>query len=154
MAERATEPPELAETQDKPPTQREQAACTGPALVTCHPTPAEEPATEGVTATGESAEIVLWTPGFIVAFALTLGLGLSVECLLTNGWQAHLYSGNWPQLAHLAALLLLWLALLVRGRTAWVRLGAIFGCLWACFVGISLLFNLRASTQPAVAYLN
>lgn len=155
MAERATEPPELAETQDKPPTQQEQAACTDPALVACQPRPAEGPATAGVTFTGESTETVLWTPGFIVVFALTLGLGLSVECLLTNGWQAHLYGGNWPQLAHLAALLSLWLALLVRGRTAWVRLGAIFGCLWACFVGINLLFNLRASTQPAtVAYLN
>ncbi|WP_052889877.1 hypothetical protein [Thermogemmatispora carboxidivorans] len=133
MAESAIEPPE-------------QAACQEAA-------PVEGSSTTARDLGSEQAETVVWTPGFIVVFALTLGLGLSAESLLTNGWQAYHYSGNWPQLAHLGALLLLWLVLLVRGRTTWVRLGAIFGCLWACFEGLNLLFNLRA--QPgAVAYLN
>ncbi|MBX5456917.1 MAG: hypothetical protein IRZ31_08455 [Thermogemmatispora sp.] len=148
MAESAIEPPERAAAQHERPTPPEQATCP-------ETTPAEGPATAEADQRSEQGETVLWTPGFIVVFALTLGLGLSAECLLTNGWLAHFYSGNWPQLAHLAALLLLWLVLLVRGRTAWARLGAIFGCLWACFVGLNLLLNLRASSQPtAVAYLN
>lgn len=157
MAESAIEPHERAADQGGHPAQPEQAACTdaGPGEAGSAAVKTEESATLEIAPPGEAPERVVWTPGFIVVFALTLGLGLSAECLLTNGWLAHLYGGNWPLLAHLAALLLLWLGLLVRGRTAWVRLGAIFGCMWACFASLNLLFNLRASAQPAaVAYLN
>ena len=38
---------------------------------------------------------IIWTPRFIIIFALTLVLGLSIESLLTQGWFDGYYSGLW-----------------------------------------------------------
>jgi hypothetical protein len=100
--------------------------------------------------------VVIWTPGFIVCFALTLGLGLCAECLLTRGWQAHLYGGNWVLLGHLLLLLAVWVTLVLRAGSFWIRLGAVFACLWSFFVGVNLVINLHPFNQasPVIAYLN
>jgi hypothetical protein len=103
-----------------------------------------------------SSEPIIWTPGFIVCFALTLSLGLCVACLLTRGWEEHLYRGIWPLLGQVLLLLALWIAVVLKARSAWVRQGGLFGCLWSTFVGLNLLVHLSPVSQGAavIAYLN
>src|SRR5690348_1159121 len=38
---------------------------------------------------------IIWTPRFIVIYALTLVLSLSIESLLTQGWLHGYYPGQW-----------------------------------------------------------
>ncbi len=81
---------------------------------------------------------VIWTPRFIVLFAIMLVLGLSVESLLTQAWAAHLIQAPWVLLSEtlLAFGCLIVTALISRSR--WIRLGAIFGSIWAIFTSINL----------------
>lgn len=99
---------------------------------------------------------IIWTPKFIVLFALVLVIGLSVESLLTQGWADGYYRAIWVLFGHLAILLGLWIAAVVVAHSGWIRMGAIFGCIWAIFSTINLvtsLFNFGLNT-PIPAFLN
>src|SRR6266704_2273662 len=47
---------------------------------------------------------VIWTPRFMVIFALTLAMGLSAESVLTQGWTSHYYAGQWVLMGHVAVI--------------------------------------------------
>lgn len=99
---------------------------------------------------------IIWTPKFIVLFALVLVIGLSAESLLTQGWVNGYYRAIWVLFGHLAVLLSLWISTVVVAHSGWVRMGAIFGCVWTIFSTINLvtsLFNFGLNT-PIPAYLN
>ncbi len=82
---------------------------------------------------------VVWTPRFIVIFFLTLVVGLSVESLLTGGWPNGAYRTERILLGHTVLILTCLVALIVKGRSTWIRMGAIFGCIWATFTGASYI---------------
>jgi hypothetical protein len=89
-----------------------------------------------------SPKPVTWTPRFIVIFALTLIIGLSVASLLTQG----MLNGYYPPQAVLLILVALalggWIAVAILARSLWIRVGGIFGSIWAIFTGISLAISL------------
>ncbi len=78
--------------------------------------------------------IIVWTPRFIVLFALTLVLGLSIESLLTQGWLDGYYLGQWIFQVYVFCVCLGWIALLVLTYSDWIRIGSIFGIIWALFM--------------------
>src|SRR5260370_41239858 len=81
---------------------------------------AESPAQAGISSTEEAgattteysgspaeetqqtvpAPPIIWTPRFIVIFALALVVGLAVEALLAGGWANGLYPRGWILLPH------------------------------------------------------
>jgi hypothetical protein len=83
----------------------------------------------------------IWTPRFIVIFALTLVLGLSIESLLTQGWLNSYYTGWWVFQAHVILICICWLALLVFAHSSWVRIGSIFGCIWSLFMTLNIIVS-------------
>jgi hypothetical protein len=106
---------------------------------------------------------IIWTPRFVVIFALTLVIGLSAASLLTQG----MLNGYYPPQAILLALVLFalggWIAVVLLVRSFWIRIGGIFGGIWAMFMGIylgvtllpidphaSILLHLNASTNSAL----
>src|SRR5215472_13734934 len=80
-----------------------------------------------------STQAIIWTPRFIVIFALVLVVGLADEGLLAEGWENRLYAGDWILLIHAILALGGWIFILVRARSWWIRSGAIFACVWALF---------------------
>ena len=84
-------------------------------------------------------EVVIWTPGFMLAFAFLLVAGLSLESLLTQGWLNRYYSGQWVFQGHVLLVGMAWLALMARARSRRVRVGAGFGLLWAVFLTVNIL---------------
>jgi hypothetical protein len=106
---------------------------------------------------------IIWTPRFVVIFALTLVIGLSTASLVTQG----MLNGYYPPQAILLTLVIFalggWIAVAIFVRSLWVRVGSIFGCIWAVFMGIylvvsllpidpnaSILLHLNASTNSAL----
>jgi hypothetical protein len=102
------------------------------------------------------ASIVIWTPGFIVAFALVLVLGLSGEALVTQGSVNHFFSRDWPLLAHVLMVLGLWITIITRIHSPWIRTSGFFACIWALFAGFKFLLDLYAinPVSPIVTHLN
>jgi hypothetical protein len=101
------------------------------------------------TETSELATI-LWTPTFIALFTLTLVVGLSMTTILIQGWLNAHYSDTIVLLAYTPLLLFLWIAVLVKARSAWTRAGASFGCLWSFFTAGSFwLHSLVIDPQAA-----
>ncbi len=82
---------------------------------------------------------IVWTPSFIVVFFLTLVTGLSIESLLTQGWLNGVYNVQKILLGHVIVILGSLIALVIKGRSTWVRVGGIFGCIWAVFTGASYI---------------
>jgi hypothetical protein len=82
---------------------------------------------------------VIWTPRFILAFGLMVVVGLSLESVLTQGWLNLLYMGQWIFQGHVVLVTIAMLALLMRARTRWVRVGVMFGLAWAVFMTIDIL---------------
>src|SRR5712691_836959 len=100
---------------------------------------------------------IIWTPRFMVIFALTFVFGLSAESLLTQGWLNGFYPTYWVLLAHIALITGCWIAVIVLARSWWVRTGAIFGCIWAIFTSTNLIVGLVANldpNSPILAHLN
>src|SRR5258708_20804503 len=77
----------------------------------------------------------------MVIFALTLVIGLSVESLLTQGWFDDYYVGQWIFQAYVIVICLCWLALAAVARSGWVRMGSIFGCIWALFMTVNIVIS-------------
>lgn len=99
---------------------------------------------------------VIWTPKFILLFALALVIGLSADSLLTQGWIEGYYRAIWVLFGTFALLLGLWIGAVVAARSWWLRMGAMFGSVWAIFSIINLvtmLFNFDLRTAVP-AYLN
>lgn len=92
--------------------------------------------------------VVIWTPIFMIIFALTFVLGCSAEALFAEGWMSHSYLGQWIMEAHIIVAGILWLALAVLARSEWVRSAGIFGCIWAIFMSIDILI-VSISANPA-----
>src|SRR5205809_1574928 len=81
---------------------------------------------------------IIWTPRFIIIFALTLVLGLSIESLLTQGWLDGSYTGLWVFQVHVFIVCLGWITLLVITHSSWIRVGSIFGIIWAFFMTLHI----------------
>lgn len=99
---------------------------------------------------------VVWTPKFIILFALVLVIGLSADSVLTQGWVNGYYRAIWVLFGNLTLLLGLWIGATVIAHSWWIRMGAIFGCVWAVFSIINLLtmlFNFDLNTAVP-AYVN
>lgn len=114
----------------------------------------ERPLAESAAAEQPSA--VIWTPRFLVIFAVTLVAGLSAESFLTQGWLNHFYTGQWVLQAHVLLVLCCWLAIALLSCSLWVRMGAIFGCIWAIFMTIDILISayLNNPPLPILAHVN
>src|SRR5690348_10739182 len=95
------------------------------------------------SSTATTTSTIIWTPRFIAIFFLTLVAGLSAESLLTQGWLNDWYIGAWILEAHIVLVLACLIAILTFARSWWVRLGCIFGFIWAIFMAVELLINLR-----------
>lgn len=99
---------------------------------------------------------IIWTPRFIVIFALALVVGLAAEGLLAEGWANRLYPSGWILLAHPILALGGWTFTLVRARSWWIRSGAIFACIWALFACLNALMEKHAvvSSPAIIAHLD
>jgi hypothetical protein len=88
---------------------------------------------------------IIWTPRFIVIFTLTLVFGLSIESLLTQGWLNGYYTGQWVFQVYIILISICWLALLILAHSSWVRIGSIFGCIWALFITLNIIVSTQHS---------
>jgi hypothetical protein len=111
-----------------------------------HIPPVEEPLQPAVEGAGkdhdqQGQEAIIWTPRFMLLFAFVLVAGLSAESLLTQGWLNGFYTGQWVFQVHVIAVGIAWLALLVRARSRWVFIGAIFGLAWTAFMTADIIMQ-------------
>lgn len=99
---------------------------------------------------------IIWTPRFIVLFALTLAIGLTADSLFTMAWGLHYITAAWVSSGHVVLIAGCLLGIVCVARSWWSRLGGIFGCVWAIFTSIGLVLTLftLAPTSPVPAYLN
>jgi len=97
----------------------------------------EKPQVEASTSTPR----IIWTPRFIVAFALTLVFGLSIASLLTQGWLNNYYTGQWVFQVYVILISISWLTLFVLTHSRWVRIGSIFGCIWVLFITLNIILS-------------
>ncbi|MFL5694884.1 MAG: hypothetical protein ACJ795_24095 [Ktedonobacteraceae bacterium] len=99
---------------------------------------------------------VIWTPRFIVIFALVLVLGLSLESVLTQAWSNHFINASWVISAHVACIVGCVLAIIGTTRSWWLRMGGIFACIWAVFTIFNqfLILSTLIPTSPVPAYVN
>ncbi len=99
---------------------------------------------------------VIWTPRFILIFALLLTVGLSADSLLVQARDNGYLPGNAIFMAHVVLIFVVWIAIIARARSAWTRLGAIFGCIWAIFLSLNLVITAYyvPANAPILAHLN
>lgn len=76
---------------------------------------------------------IIWTPRFIVLFALILAVGLSLESLLTQIILNGQIAPGAVLIFHALPILACWILLTIRTRSPWLRIGGIFGCAWTLF---------------------
>jgi hypothetical protein len=89
-------------------------------------------------------ERIIWTPAFLLTFALTLVLGLSAESLLALSWQNGILATQWWfLLVHVILVALAWLVLGTRTRSGWIRVGCLFGGIWTFFVSLNIFTNVQ-----------
>jgi hypothetical protein len=114
----------------------------------------QQTATSSAASPSPSAPI--WTPRFIVLFALVLVTGLSIDSLLTPVIIAHQISLTWASLVHLLPALACLLATIIVTRSWWVRLGAIFASVWVLFIGLNHFLSLYTlvPNSPVPSLLN
>jgi hypothetical protein len=119
-------------------------------------------AVQTITATPEEripeteASPVIWTPRFIIVFALTVVIGLSAESLLTQGYVNGGLFVPGQVLAALTVLILAgWVVLLCMAYSPWLRIGSIFGCVWSIFAGIGFIVSVfpLPSDSPVPVHL-
>ncbi|GHO45617.1 hypothetical protein [Ktedonospora formicarum] len=95
--------------------------------------------------------IIIWTPRFMVTFALIAIIWLSAASLITQSWQNNLplaYPASKILLIETILVFLAWCIFTAKMRAGWLRLGAIFGCAWGT---LSLL---NFSLQTFVPHLD
>lgn len=127
------------------------------------PVPADQQPTstareEAQTGTSGSTTQIIWTPAFLLLFALTLVLGLSADSLFAQGWSTRLFTwlGPWFILAHIGLAIGGWLALGVVTRSRWIRIGCIFGGVCSAFMSLNVFTNLSGIDPgtPVQSYIN
>jgi hypothetical protein len=84
----------------------------------------------------------IWTPRFIILFALTLVLGLSATSLLTQGYSNHFFAGEAILLVDCGLVFAAWLTIAIVSRSPWARLGGIFACSWTLFTSVNFVASL------------
>ncbi len=97
----------------------------------------------------------IWTPRFIMIFFLTAVIGLSVESVFTQGWLNKAYNAQWVLLIHVLLILGGMVVLSVKGHALWIRMGGIFGCIWAIFTGasyVATLFGISGHSLVALQF--
>jgi hypothetical protein len=77
---------------------------------------------------------IIWTPRFIIVFALITIFGLSMATLLTQGWLDGLYSGLWIFQPYIIFIFLGWLTLLIISHSNWIRIASVFGIICSLFM--------------------
>ena len=99
---------------------------------------------------------IVWTPRFIVLFAMTLAFGLSVESLLTLAWVNHLIQARLVLLSETLLAFSCLIVIAISSRSRWIRLGAIFGSNWAIFTSINLFVPVSSldPSTPIFSLLN
>ncbi len=84
---------------------------------------------------------IIWTPRFIALFALTLVISLSMTTILIQGWLNGYYADTAVLLAYIPFILFLWIVVFVKAHSAWVRAGAVCGCLWSLLMAGNFWLN-------------
>jgi hypothetical protein len=99
---------------------------------------------------------IIWTPNFIVIFALLLAIGLSMGSVLTQGWLNKYYPAEVILLIYTALIFIRWCLVILRARSSWIRIGAIFSAIWTIFSGLNFVISLIAIDPhaPIIAHLN
>lgn len=105
---------------------------------------------------------IIWTPRFVVIFFLTLVIGLSLEGLLAEATllplanaSVSLVNTSWVILAHVVCILGCWVAILIKARSSWLRLAVVFGCIWAVFTVLAVLWRYaHVASTPALSYVD
>jgi hypothetical protein len=98
-----------------------------------------------------NANLIIWTPRFIISFFLVLVIGLSGATMLTTGYLNKYYLPGWLLIGYSIANLGGWISVSICTRSSWVRLGSAFGCLWAIMMGFIFALNLFPHTIDAQA---
>ncbi len=102
-----------------------------------------------------SSSPIIWTPRFIVIFFLTAVIGLSVESIFTQEWLNKALNAEWVLLLHVLLILGSMIVLSIKGRSRWIRMGGVFGCIWAIFTGasyIATLFGISGRSLVALQF--
>jgi hypothetical protein len=118
--------------------------------------------TEAQTTTSEEStrapgERVIWTPGFLLTFALIVVLGLSVESVLTQAWVNHLYpSTQWIIQAHVILVALGWLGLGIVTHSRWIHTSCVFGVIGTTFMSLNIITIVQGIdlNSPVQSYIN
>jgi hypothetical protein len=97
--------------------------------------------TQLITSSISQANLI-WTPRFIVLFALTLVLGLSASSLLIQGYANHYFAGEAVLLVGCGLVFATCCAVALVARSLWARLGGIFACGWALFASVNFVASL------------
>jgi hypothetical protein len=99
---------------------------------------------------------VIWTPRFIVSFALALVLSLSLTSILVEIWNntGHGYSANHVRLVYTAATLACWTVILVYARSPWVKVGAIFCVAWTFLKAGEAIFYILGFEERSIIFLH
>ena len=94
---------------------------------------------------------IIWTPKFLLTFALTLVLGISIQSILTQAWASSLITGTWVILLPQIILVgLAWLGLGITTRARWMRIGCIFGGIWTLFMLLNIFTNLQGISPGTI----
>jgi hypothetical protein len=104
----------------------------------------------------QTPHMVIWTPTFILTFFGILVVILSVDAAMIPGWLSRDFRGEKLLIVHIGGIFLAFLALIAVGRSWWLRLGGLLGCLWTLFMSLSLIVSLRGidPTSPVIIQLN
>lgn len=106
----------------------------------------------------EAVQHIIWTPRFLLIFALTLVVGTSLESVLASAWSTGVWSeiGHWFILGHLMLLTLGWLVLGIVTGSRWIRVSCIFGGIFVIFLGLNVFTSLNGidASSPLQASIN
>ncbi len=107
--------------------------------------------------TAQTAERIIWTPGFLLTFALIVVLGVSAESLFASAWANGLPIAPWWVMPlHVLLVAAGWTGLGIVTRARWTRVGCIFGGIWTLFMGLDALLNMQNINpgSPVQSYVN
>lgn len=109
-----------------------------------------------ITRVGERRAVIIWTPRFIVIFALVLVFSLSLSSILAETWANTGYPLNRVVLGYSLLALGCWALVAARAHSSWIRGGAVFSTIWALLkVGAAVLGLLGMEDRsPALFHLD
>ena len=111
----------------------------------------DQPAPSSTYSISSDTAPVIWTPRFIVLFALVLVIGLSLESILTPIILNGLIAPGAVLIMHALPILVCWIVLTIRTRSPWLRIGSIFGIIWTLFAcGSFVLSTLPIDLKSAL----